>query len=183
MLLAQSVVAAVDQNAVHPGGERRLPFEPTHASIDLEERVLHSVFGIGAVAQQVKRKAFHPARVQAVQTLVCVDVPPLAALNELRVGRIFRQTTRERKRQSNLPAHIYATAEDLFSFSAPSSLAFRALDVANFRNVGAHSFSPQNGDAGIYHRNGNREILPWTLRISRFPAAGHAQYRVFGGGC
>ena len=56
----QRVVAGVDEDAVHPGRERRLAGVRRRRAVDLEERLLDRILGIGNVAEVVPGDALHP---------------------------------------------------------------------------------------------------------------------------
>ena len=83
---AQKVIAAVEENAVDPGGQGGVAFEAADGAVDLDEGFLDRIFGIGAAAGEAKGETFHTAGMEFVKTFKGAQIPAFAGLGEFGVG-------------------------------------------------------------------------------------------------
>src|SRR4030095_13116366 len=70
------VVAGVDQDSVDPGRRRGSSAESRSAAIDLQERFLNGVFGVGRAPEKVGRDRFHALPVCLKEPLEGRKTPP-----------------------------------------------------------------------------------------------------------
>src|SRR5260370_27622225 len=84
---AARVVTSVHQDAKGPCDKTRLASKTADASLYLEKRLLHRIFGIGGAAQYVARQILHPCAVQCIETFVGAQITRLARRRQREVFR------------------------------------------------------------------------------------------------
>src|SRR5437763_13050645 len=83
--LADHVQAGVDQDAIQPRGERRLAGEAARGAMELDEALLHGVFGVGDVAEVVVGERFHPLSEPAIDLGEAIGVAARAAGGQVEI--------------------------------------------------------------------------------------------------
>jgi len=96
-LLAAHVVAGIHEDAVHPGGKRRLAFEVCDAAVHFQKRLLYGVFGVVAIAEKIHRQA---PQAHAVRLIELLEAAEPAAAARRGQGRVRRARLREAERVS-----------------------------------------------------------------------------------
>jgi hypothetical protein len=82
-MAAHLVVAGVYYDSEYPGQKRRVPFESVGRPIDFYERLLHGVFGIGGISENVVGKVLHSGTVHLEKALICGAAASSATLRQV----------------------------------------------------------------------------------------------------
>src|SRR2546423_11852145 len=71
---APRVVTGVDQDAVGPSDETGLAAKAGDAALHFQEGLLHGVFGVAGVAEDIARQVLHARAMQGVETVVGAQI-------------------------------------------------------------------------------------------------------------
>src|SRR5205085_4348238 len=104
LALAASIVATVDQDAVHPSSQSGLSLEAAHGAMDPQKGILDRVFRVRVIAEQVKRHTFHTPRVRCIDLFECTHIAALASLDKARFGVSVCLPSSDRQKQFRFSA-------------------------------------------------------------------------------
>lgn len=84
------VVADVEEDAIDPCPERRIPFERLPAAVRAEKRILDRVLRVGLISQHVERQALHPRPMRGKERLESRQVSRHVEATSSRLGQNVR---------------------------------------------------------------------------------------------
>src|ERR1700687_1509109 len=79
-------MAGVHKNSIDLGRKWELPLEVRNAAMNFQERLLHGVFGVMAVAEKIHCQALQLGAVLLVEMLICGDIPVTTTVSQRTIG-------------------------------------------------------------------------------------------------